>query len=101
MPIMPYSKLLNDKQFALGLFFTGDNMTLHTFLSNLPMLGWYIIFTMLVLYGILHALEGFHSHRLALPFVVSIQRIKRLFKPSLLVVSGVMSVVAILSTYFA
>ncbi len=76
-------------------------MTFHTLLTNLPVWGWYIIFAMLALYGILHALEGFHSHRLSLPIVQSIQRVKRLFKPSLLVFSGVMSVVAILSTYFA
>lgn len=62
-----------------------------TFFNSLPSVGWVVVFVLLILWGLLHTYEGFVEP----VYAESITRIKRLFKPLLLIVATIMAVVAL------
>jgi hypothetical protein len=73
------------------------------FLSSLPHIGWYVLFLLMLLYALMHVLDGYHSHRLPYPLSIQIKRILAVCvkypKPVLLVVAGAMSLVVMTSTH--
>lgn len=67
-----------------------------TFFNSLPSVGWVVVSVLLILWGLLHTYEGFVES----VYAESITRIKRLFKPLLLIVAAIMVIVALFSANF-
>jgi amino acid transporter len=72
--------------------------TTTNFFMALPAWGWHILALLLVLWFILHAYEGYQLQQMSFPYTESIQNVKRLFKPALLITAAAMALAAIFST---
>lgn len=70
------------------------------FFTALPSAGWTILAALLLLWFFLHLYEGYHLAQLTFPHHASVKAVKRLFKPALLFVAGMMAMVALFSPNF-
>lgn len=75
------------------------------FFIALPSIGWGVVAALLLLWFFLHLYEGYilsgyHTAPLHFPYVDSVKRIKKLFKPAILFVAAAMALVALFSPNF-